>query len=71
MRLPHRDRQQSQTNRRRPPPYPNRRTAATAIAVPTSLHFRDPHGEALDSFIAVRDEIRGRLLPTVRETLGI
>jgi arsenate reductase len=35
------------------------------------LPFRDPHGEALDSFIAVRDEIRGRLLPTVRETLGI
>ncbi len=25
--------------------------------------FHDPHGEPLDSFIAVRDDIRARLVP--------
>lgn len=33
--------------------------------------FHDPHGEPLDSFIAVRDEIRARLVPAVREALGL
>lgn len=33
--------------------------------------FHDPHGEPLDSFIAVRDDIRGRLVPAVREALGL
>lgn len=33
--------------------------------------FHDPHGESLDSFIAVRDDIRARLVPAVREALGL
>jgi len=33
--------------------------------------FHDPHGEPLDSFIAVRDEIRRVLVPAVREALGL
>ncbi len=34
--------------------------------IPTvHLPFHDPHGEPLASFIAVRDEIRARLLPEV------
>jgi len=35
------------------------------------LPFHDPHGEPLESFIRVRDEIRARLLPAVCEQLGI
>jgi protein-tyrosine-phosphatase len=35
------------------------------------LPFHDPHGEPLASFIAVRDDIRARLLPAVREALNI
>ncbi len=35
------------------------------------LPFHDPHGEPLQSFIAVRDDIRARLLPAVREALGL
>jgi arsenate reductase len=35
------------------------------------LPFHDPHGEPLESFIAVRDEIRARLIPAVREALGL
>jgi len=35
------------------------------------LPFHDPHGEPLDSFIAVRDDIRERLVPAVREALGL
>ena len=35
------------------------------------LPFHDPHGEPLESFIAVRDDIRARLIPTVREQLGL
>ncbi|NEV64052.1 arsenate reductase ArsC [Thiorhodococcus minor] len=31
------------------------------------LPFHDPHGEPLESFIRVRDEIRARLVPAVRE----
>jgi arsenate reductase (thioredoxin) len=33
--------------------------------------FHDPHGESLDSFITVRDEIRARLVPAVRATLRL
>lgn len=33
--------------------------------------FHDPHGESLDSFIAVRDDIRARLVQAVREALGL
>lgn len=33
--------------------------------------FHDPHGEPLDSFIAVRDDIRARLVPAIRAALGL
>lgn len=33
--------------------------------------FHDPHGEPLASFVAVRDDIRARLVPAVRAALGI
>ena len=33
--------------------------------------FHDPHGEPLESFIAVRDDIRARLVPAVRLALGL
>jgi len=33
------------------------------------ISFRDPHGEPLESFIRVRDEIRAQLLPAIRERL--
>lgn len=35
------------------------------------LPFHDPHGEPLDSFIRVRDEIRQRMVPAVKEALGL
>ncbi|MBS1143783.1 MAG: arsC2 [Proteobacteria bacterium] len=35
------------------------------------LPFHDPHGEPLDSFINVRDDIRARLIPAVRTALGL
>lgn len=35
------------------------------------LPFHDPHGEPLDSFITVRDDIRARLIPAVRLALGL
>lgn len=35
------------------------------------LSFPDPHGEPLESFIAVRDDIRNRLVPAVRAALGL
>ena len=37
-----------------------------------ALHmaFYDPHGEPLASFIKVRDEIRAKLLPEIRERLA-
>jgi arsenate reductase (thioredoxin) len=35
------------------------------------LTFHDPHGEPLESFIQVRDEIRARLVPAVVEAFGI
>ena len=33
------------------------------------LPFHDPHGEPLDSFVAVRNEIEARLLPAVVKAL--
>lgn len=33
--------------------------------------FPDPHGAALSAFIAVRDDIRTRLVPAVRTALGL
>ena len=35
------------------------------------IAFHDPHGEPLASFIAVRDDIRARLVPAVREALNL
>ncbi len=35
------------------------------------LPFHDPHGEPLESFVAVREDIRARLIPAVREALGL
>jgi len=35
------------------------------------LPFHDPHGEPLDSFIQVRDEIRARLVPAVQAALRL
>ena len=35
------------------------------------LPFHDPHGEALESFVRVRDDIQARLVPAVRRALGV
>jgi arsenate reductase len=35
------------------------------------LPFHDPHGEPLESFVRIRDEIQARLVPAVREALGV
>lgn len=35
------------------------------------LPFHDPHGEPLESFLRVRDDIRARLVPAVRQALGL
>jgi arsenate reductase len=35
------------------------------------LPFHDPHGEPLESFVQVRDEIRAKLIPAVRDALGV
>ena len=35
------------------------------------LPFHDPHGEPLESFVKVRDDIRSRLVPAVRKVLGL
>ncbi len=35
------------------------------------LPFHDPHGEPLESFLKVRDDIRVRLVAAVREKLGL
>ncbi|OZA29023.1 MAG: low molecular weight phosphatase family protein [Hydrogenophilales bacterium 17-61-9] len=35
------------------------------------LPFHDPHGEPLESFLTVRDDIRTRLVAAVREKLGL
>jgi arsenate reductase len=33
--------------------------------------FHDPHGEPLESFERVRDEIRSALVPAVKKALGL
>ncbi len=35
------------------------------------LPFHDPHGEPLESFIQVRDDLRNRLIPAVRAALEL
>ncbi len=35
------------------------------------LPFHDPHGEPLESFVRVRDDIRARLVPAVRDALSL
>ena len=35
------------------------------------LPFHDPHGEPLESFVQVRDDIRARLVPAVKQALGL
>jgi arsenate reductase len=35
------------------------------------LPFHDPHGEPIESFNRVRDEIRQRIVPEVRKALGL
>lgn len=35
------------------------------------LPFHDPHGEPLESFINVRNDIRARLIPAVRAALSL
>ena len=35
------------------------------------LPFHDPHGEPIESFVSVRDDIRDRLIPAVRAALDI
>jgi len=35
------------------------------------LPFHDPHGEALESFVRVRDDIQARPVPAVRRALGV
>ena len=35
------------------------------------MPFHDPHGEPLESFIQVRDEIRARLLPELKQRFGV
>jgi arsenate reductase (thioredoxin) len=35
------------------------------------LPFHDPHGEPLESFIAVRDDIRTRLISAVKQALAL
>ncbi len=35
------------------------------------ISFHDPHGEPLERFIEVRDDIRARLVPAVRQTLNL
>lgn len=33
--------------------------------------FHDPHGEPFEGFVAVRDDVRARLVPAVREARGL
>lgn len=35
------------------------------------IPFHDPHGEPLESFIKVRDQIRAQLVPAVKTALGL
>ena len=39
----------------------------------TSIHmpFHDPHGEPIESFLKVRDEIRARLIPELKQRFGL
>ncbi|MHB9103193.1 MAG: arsenate reductase ArsC [Sulfuricella sp.] len=41
--------------------------AIPAIHMP----FHDPHGETMESFVRVRDEIRARLIPELRQRFGL
>jgi arsenate reductase len=34
------------------------------------MPFHDPHGEPLESFVRVRDEIRARLIPELKQRFG-
>ena len=38
-----------------------------------SIHmpFHDPHGESLESFVRVRDEIRAKLIPELKRRFGV
>ena len=35
------------------------------------MPFHDPHGEPLESFVQVRDEIRARLIPELKQRFGL
>ncbi len=35
------------------------------------LPFHDPHGEPLESFVRIRDEIQARLVPAVRQSFSV
>lgn len=35
------------------------------------MPFHDPHGEPLESFVRVRDEIRARLIPELKRRFGL
>ncbi|BCB27368.1 arsenate reductase [Sulfurimicrobium lacus] len=35
------------------------------------MPFHDPHGEPLESFVKVRDEIRARLIPELKQRFGL
>lgn len=35
------------------------------------IPFHDPHGEPLESFVEVREDIRTRLIPALRAALGL
>ncbi|MDP2784025.1 MAG: arsenate reductase ArsC [Sulfurimicrobium sp.] len=35
------------------------------------MPFHDPHGEPIESFVKVRDEIRARLIPELRQRFGL
>lgn len=35
------------------------------------MSFPDPHGQSLEAFVRVRDAIRERLVPAVRDALGL
>ena len=39
----------------------------------TSIHmpFHDPHGEPIESFTKVRDEIRAKLIPELKKRFGV
>lgn len=52
----------------------NAREACPVFPKPIpSIHmpFHDPHGEPMESFVRVRDEIRARLIPELRQRFGL